>query len=114
MSDITIKLTSLKLINNDQHTNAIAEAYVEVEISDESKTTKHMVIGKFDTANIPNFTDLSNITNEQIIDWVSSQFNGQDKLLEGLQKVHDNAPSDQTTITSAPGINGFKFGKISV
>ena len=111
---IVTKLASLRLVNNDQYTNAIAEANVEIEISDETKTTKHLIVGKFDTNNISNFIDFSNISNEQVMDWVFSQFVGREELLSKLQEIHNNAQHQQITNMAPPEVNGFKFGKISV
>lgn len=48
----TIKLLSLVLVNNDQYTNAIAEANIQIQISDESKTTKHLIVGKLSLIHI--------------------------------------------------------------
>lgn len=111
---ITTKLTSLRLVNNDQYTNAIAEANVEIEISDELKTTKHLIVGKFDTNNIANFIDFSNVSDTQAIEWVFSQFSGREELLTKLQEIHKNAPDQQITNIGFPEVKGFKFGKISV
>lgn len=109
-----MKLTSLRLVNNDQYTNAIAEANVEIEISDESKTTKHLIVGKFDTNNITNFIDFSDISNQQVMDWVFSQFDDKEHLLTKLQEIHSNAPHQQITNMAPTEVNGFKIGKISV
>ena len=97
---ITTKLTSLRLVNNDQYTNAIAEANVEIEISDELKTTKHLIVGKFDTNNIANFIDFSNVSDTQAIEWVFSQFSGREELLTKLQEIHKNNVKPENDINN--------------